>query len=339
MNKSPLVIINNEKIFEKDNGFYCNNIDLKVIPEGLNNYHQTYCVFRKSNKRGNHQINIKNINTASNIFNFIYFILKTFKYPNASYLLISITPYTFFSFLIFFIFKINIFIYLRSSGHEEYRYILGRWSVWIYDFMYRVVTSNSDVISVHSRLIKKKGHVIHPSRIDDQWFQNHKEVSLDKIKLLYVGRINPEKGITEFIKMFGKTEVGAKLTIVGNTKKLKIESSNINIKGYISETQSLINIYDEHNIVILPSYTEAHPYVVDECLSRKRPMIIFEEISYISQNREGVFISKRNINSFMQTTNYIMSNYKEIQKNIEKNTLYTKDDMLKNISHIIYNKN
>jgi glycosyltransferase involved in cell wall biosynthesis len=338
MNKSPLVIINNEKIFEKDNGFYCNNIDLKVIPEGLSNYHETYCIFRKSSKIGNHQINIKNINVASNIFNFIYFILKTFKYSNASYLLISITPYTFFSFLLLFIFRKKIFTYLRSSGHEEYRYILGRWSVWIYDFMYRVVTSNSDIISVHSRLIKKKGHLIHPSRIDSRWLQNQKEVSLDKIKFLYVGRINPEKGITEFINIFTQTKVAAELTIVGDAKKLKVENSNINIMGYISKTQSLINTYDDHNIIILPSYTEAHPYVVDECLSRRRPMIIFEEISYISQNRKGVFISKRNIDSFMQTTNYIMKNYKEIQKNIEKNTLYTKDDMIKSISNILYNK-
>jgi len=339
MNKNPLIIINNEKIFEKDNGFYCNNIDLKVIPEGLSSHHQTHCIFRKSSKKGNHQIDIKNIKLASNIFNFIYSIIKTFKYPNTSYFLISITPYTFFSFLVLFIFRKKIFIYLRSSGHEEYRYILGRWSVWIYDFMFRIVTSNSEIISVHSRLINKKGHLIHPSRIDNQWFHNHKEASLNKIKLLYVGRINPEKGIAEFIKMFRETRAEAELTIVGNSEKLKIESSNINIMGYISQTQSLINIYDNHNIVILPSYTEAHPYVVDECLSRKRPMIIFEDISYISQNREGVFISKRNINSFMETAKYIMNNYKEIQKNIEKNTLYTKDDMLKSISNIVYNKN
>ena len=30
-----LVIINNEKIFEKNNSFYCDNVDIKSIPEGL----------------------------------------------------------------------------------------------------------------------------------------------------------------------------------------------------------------------------------------------------------------------------------------------------------------
>jgi len=40
MNKNPLVIINNEKIFKENSGFFCDNFDLKVLPEGLNSYHQ-----------------------------------------------------------------------------------------------------------------------------------------------------------------------------------------------------------------------------------------------------------------------------------------------------------
>ena len=36
MNRNKkLVIINKEKIFEKNNNFYCDNVDLKSIPEGL----------------------------------------------------------------------------------------------------------------------------------------------------------------------------------------------------------------------------------------------------------------------------------------------------------------
>ena len=105
--------------------------------------------------------------------------------------------------------------------------------------------------------------------------------------------------------------------------------------GYISDQQALIKIYDNHNIMILPSYTEATPYVLDEALSRKRPVIIFEDIEYVMKDRKGVFVSKRDIDSFIQTTNYIIQNYKEIQKNMEKNKLPTKKDMLKQISDII----
>ena len=42
LNNKDLVIINNEKIFkEKENDtFYCNNLDLKILPEELNNYYK-----------------------------------------------------------------------------------------------------------------------------------------------------------------------------------------------------------------------------------------------------------------------------------------------------------
>ena len=95
-----LVIINNEKIFKENETFYCNNLDLKIIPEGLNDLHKVQYIVRSSNKKGDQKINLKNIKVASNIFQFIYFILKTFRISNISYLLVSISPYTFFSFLI-----------------------------------------------------------------------------------------------------------------------------------------------------------------------------------------------------------------------------------------------
>ena len=50
--------------------------------------------------------------------------------------------------------------------------------------------------------------------------------------------------------------------------------------------------------MILPSFTEAHPYVVDESLARKRPVIIFEDIAYIVKDKKGIFVSKRDTNSF-----------------------------------------
>ena len=337
---NPLVIINNERIFKENNSFYCDNLDLKVLPEGLNNYHQVQYIVRSSKKKGGQKINIKDIKIASNIFQFIYFVLKTFKIPNVSYLLVCITPYTFFSFLILFLFRKKTFVYLFSSGHEEYKYILGRWSVWIYHLMYIIVTSNSSVIVCHERLYdKKKSHLVSISRLDDEWLQNHKEVLLDKIRFLYVGRMSPEKGIYEFIKMFDEIKLDAELSIIGNLNNQKVSNENVKLFGYVADTCSLINIYDNHNIMILPSFTEATPYVVDESLSRKRPVIIFEDIAYIARGKKGIFVSKRDISSLSETAKYIMQNYYEIQKNIEKNKLPTKKDMLKQISNIVNSQN
>ena len=333
-----LVIINNEKIFkEKENDtFYCNNLDLKILPEELNNYYKVQYIVRNSRKKGNQKINLQNIKISPNIFKFIYFILKTFKKSNVSYLLIGITPYTFFSFLILFLFRKRIFVYLFSSGYDEFKYILGKWSVWIYHIMFMIVTSNSKMIVCHERLFdKKKSHLVYISRLDDEWFINHKDALLDKVRFLYVGRMSPEKGIFEFLNMFNKIKFDAEFSIVGNLEYQDILNNNIKLLGYIADAQSLINIYDNHNIMVLPSFTEATPYVVDEALSRKRPVIIFEDIDYIIRDKKGIFVSKRDLNSFSETTKHIMDNYQEIQKKIEKNELPTKKRMIKQISDII----
>ena len=331
-----LVIINNEKIFKENNNFYCDNLDLKILPEGLNEYHEVQYIVRNSNKKGGQKVNLKNIKVASNIVKFIYFIFKTLKIPNVSYLLVCITPFTFLSFLILFLFrKKRIFVYLFSSGHEEYKHILGNWSVWIYHIMYKIITSNSKVIVCHERLYKKKSHLVYISRLDEEWLKDQKDVLLDKARFLYVGRMSHEKGIFEFLKMFNQIKFDAEFSIVGNSTNQNFSNKNIKPLGYVADSQSLINIYDKHNIMVLPSFTEATPYVVDEALSRKRPVIIFEDIAYIVRDKKGIFVSQRSVNSFSETTKYIMNNYREIQKKMEKNVLPTKKNMIKQISDII----
>ena len=135
--------------------------------------------------------------------------------------------------------------------------------------------------------------------------------------------------------MFNKIEFEAEFSIVGNSKNHNISHNNIKLLGYVSDPQSLINIYDNHNIMVLPSFTEATPYVVDEALARKRPVIIFEDIDYIIRGKKGIFVSKRDLKSFSETAKYIIDNYKEIQKKMEKNMLPTKKSMIKQISDII----
>ena len=43
----------------------------------------------------------------------------------------------------------------------------------------------------------------------------------------------------------------------------------------------LIKYYDDHNIFILPSFTEGYPMVLLESLARRRPVIVFEDIKHV----------------------------------------------------------
>jgi len=276
-----LVIINKEKIFEKNNGFYCDNVDMKSIAEGFSKNFNTSLIAKKTNIKRFHKINLENIEIASNIFTFLFSIFKTFKDKKINYLLISITPHTFFAYLLLFIFRKKIFVYLRSNGYEEYKAILGFIGPVIYYVMYTFVTFKSNIITCQKRLVKNKHYnLVFPSELDTNWLKNITKPLLDKPRLLYVGRIKVEKGVFSLFKIFDEITDDVELTIVGNTEDLKTNNKKINFFGFKENVSALIKTYDNHNITILPSFTEAHPKVVDESLARGRPVIIFEEINH-----------------------------------------------------------
>ena len=141
---------------------------------------------------------------------------------------------------------------------------------------------------------------------------------LDKPRLLYVGRIKVEKGVFSLFKIFDEMTNDVELSIVGNTEDLKTNNKKINFFGFEHNVSALIKTYDNHNITILPSFTEAHPKVVDESLARARPVIIFEEINYITQNKYGVFVSKRNAKSLSGTIDFIMRQLFKYSRKYEK---------------------
>ena len=342
-----LVVLNNEKISKKNNEFYCRNFNFKILPEGLNKFFNVQYIARRSRIEEHHKLNLKSVKVASNIIQFIYYVISTFKNKNTKYYIITITPYTFFAFLFLALFRKKVFVYLISSGFEEWKYILGSWTVWIYRIMYSLVTSYSTVIALHERLYKKGGYVIESSTLDKKWLQNFKKPDLDKIRLLNVARVNPEKGIFEFLEMFKKLKIDAEISIIGKIKNLTLKNKfklivednpNILFPGYISDRQLLIDAYDNHNILILPSYTEGQPYVVDESLARRRPVLIFRDIKHIIKGRKGIFVAERNIDSLTKTIEHIMKNYHAIQKEIELNKFPLEEDMFKQISDVI-NKN
>ena len=331
-----LVIINNEKVSQKANSFYCDNIDMKSIPEGLSNKLEVLFIGRKSIVEKFHKINLKRIIIKSNIFSFLFAIFKTFKNKETNYLLISISPYTFFSYLFLFIFRKKIFIYLRSNGYEEYKAILGFIGPIIYHVMYIFVTFGSKIIVCQKRLAKnRESNLVFPSELDNNWLENTTKAEIDIPKLLYVGRIKVEKGIFSLIKIFNQITIEAELTILGKIKNIKKNNEKINFINYCNNTSELVKIYDNHNIIILPSFTEAHPKVIDESLARKRPVIVFNEISHVIQNRSGVFVSKRNINSLIETIEFIMKNYLKIQNDILKNKLPTKQSFISQMIDIL----
>ena len=338
--QKKLFIISNESIFYSQNSFFCDNLDMKSTPEGLEKSFDINIIARRSKKERAHKINIKNINIYNNIFSFLFSIFRSLKVNNCKYLLISITPFTFFACIMLALFRKKPIVFLRSDGYEEYRSILGFLGPSIYHFMFFMVSKLSSLIGCGEKVLRrKKGQVVFPSQLTEKWFLNNKNANLSNIKLLYVGRIRIEKGIFSLFEIMKKVKQDITLSVVGMEKSSdkKNEQKNINIYEIETLEEKLINYYDEHNIFVLPSYTEGYPMVILESLARQRPVIIFDEIKHVIGDKKGIFVSKRNTESFLEKINYIKNNYNKIQKDIKNNDLPLKKDFLKKLENSILN--
>ena len=329
--KKKLFIFSNESINSLDGKFYCDNIDLKTTPEGLNKKFEVNLFGRKSNIHRSHEIKIKNTKIFNNIFSYISSVIATTKEKDAKYLIISISPYTFIISVFLRFFGKKPIVYLRSDGFGEYKAIFGKIGPLIYYFIFSITCSISNLISCRDYILKgKKGKIINPSQLDSNWLRQPKNIDVKNFKLLYVGRMKIEKGIFSLFNLI-KNKKDISLTVVGSEKKeVSNYTSQSNIK--ILQTQAsklkLIKHYDDHNIFVLPSYTEGHPMVVLEALARRRPVIVFEDIQHIIGNKKGIFVSKRNFINFFGTLNSIKKNYKKIQKDMKKNKLPTNKEFI-----------
>ena len=204
--------------------------------------------------------------------------------------------------------------------------------------MFSTVSKISSLISCRKYILKNKaGHIVAPSQITDQWLEDYKEAEIQNIKLLYVGRIKKEKGIYSLLEIIKDSDINYSLSIVGAEKNSAnlIVQDNVYTHEVENEQKNLIKYYDDHNIFVLPSYTEGHPMVLLEALARQRPVIIFKEIEHVIGDKKGIFVAERNSDSFFKIIKHIQENYNGIQQEMKKNKLPTKDEFLKRFSELI----
>ena len=335
--KKKLFIFSNESISIEENKFYCDNLDLKSTPEGLNKKFEVNLLGRKSFKKRSHEIKLKRIKVFTNIFSYLSEVKNATKNKDSKFLIISISPYTFLVSLFIKILGGKPIVYLRSDGYGEYKAILGKMGLLIYHFMFNITGTISNLISCRDYILHgKKGKLINPSQLDSVWLRQPKNTEVKNFKLLYVGRIRVEKGIFALSELI-RNKRDISLTIIGAEKQSsnKINQSNIKILPTQSNKTKLIKHYDDHNIFVLPSFTEGHPMVLLEALARRRPVIIFDEIKHVIGDKKGIFVTRRNFLSFLGTLNNIKKNYKKIQKDMKKNKLPTNKEFIDKFIRLI----
>ena len=329
-----IYLVSNDKIWFSKKRYTSSN-DLNNIITCLNKNYDINLICRNSFKKFNFQLDE----------NFKHFKFNKILEKKINILLISITPYNFFVlFYLSIIKKVDIkgFVYLRSDGFLEYKYRYGLLGYLFYYLMFYFITKKLKIISCSNNFTKVQSDtIVHPSELNSIWFDRKNSEKQYHTDFLYVGRFKKDKGSFYLVKIFKNILKNYNLTIVGNDKKSipeKYIAKNINYKESVSNINELIKVYDSTKIFILPSFIEGFPKVISESLARLRPVIIFKEIQYVVNEREGIFVCKRDEKSLIDTITFILKNYTDIQKKIEHNYFYTKENFKKEILTLIQNE-
>ena len=335
-NFQNLCIISNDKFYKRK---YTNHNDLDSIVEAFDRKYKIHIIGRYTKTK------FKFLTIKRKIKFLDFFSIKTLKYIKAldkktKFLFISLTPFNVFVFLFLRFFFNNFFLYLRSNGFNEYKIIFGSLGKFFYYLMLRVVINNVKLIISSENLNFKNFffYLVKPSELTNQWFKNIKNnyVNPKNVRLLYLGRYRKEKGIEDFIKLIGLSNLNFKMKVFGiDYANSFINSKKVEYFTQITKLKEIIRAYDDCNVFILPSYTESSPKVIWESLARLRPVIVFEEISHVAKDKIGVYVCKRNLDSLIKTINFIMNNYKSITKNIKKNKFPLKKQFQQQLINIL----
>jgi glycosyltransferase involved in cell wall biosynthesis len=338
--KKNLVIISNDRFYNENNNFFCDHVAEKTLPDGLSKKFFTTVIGRGTSIKRSHNLEIKSVKTYKFLIFYLIEIVKKITERKSKFLILSISPYTFFASLLFLFSNQKPIIYLRSDGHQEYKSILGFFGPIIYSVMFNITSKISNFISCRNYILKdKKGKLVSPSELTSNWNLNTSKPNFEEVKLLYVGRVKVEKGIFSLLNLLKNNSKNITLTIVGESEQRKntINQEKVNIYPIEKNKEKLIKYYDDNSIFILPSYTEGHPMVLLEALARRRPVIIFEEIKHVVGDKKGIFVAKRNSTSLLETINQIKENYNEIYEELKNNNLPTKNNFLKEFEDLILN--
>jgi glycosyltransferase involved in cell wall biosynthesis len=201
--------------------------------------------------------------------------------------------------------KLSIPFIFSVHGHFD------KWSVnnnylikklFLYIFKKNFIHSSGLQISTHDELKEARIFLneknitffLIPNGVEvnnDQSYLKKKEFDYNKIKLLFFGRIHYKKGINlilETLKELTDCNLNYSLTIVGPGDEVyiaKIRSliNSLNLNSYVSILEPVfgnmqkINIFNNHDIFLLPSFEEADSIALKEALAYGVPVVISKQ--------------------------------------------------------------
>ena len=189
--------------------------------------------------------------------------------------------------------NLRVYVGHRNSG------IRRRLAIWVaallehlFGFLFRRTLTfavGKDLFHIQ----KKRGKRVYPvevSLVSEQDIvpvaRNQIPENRGNVKLLYVGRLDPEKGLAYLIRalhlLLRDSDTKATLQLAGagpEEPKLRLQvdrlglSRNVTFLGYVDYGADLFDVYKNNDIFILPSLTEGCPQVLFEAMACGIPIV------------------------------------------------------------------
>jgi D-inositol-3-phosphate glycosyltransferase len=136
--------------------------------------------------------------------------------------------------------------------------------------------------------------------------------------MLFVGRIEPIKGLDILVRAMRRMDRDVQLTIIGGPSKGEINYDNItsyadglhiNFLGRVGHEQ-LSEYYKNAGMIIVPSYYESFGLVGLEAMASARPVIGFEDTGLSETvGRDAGILVKRNEHNLAQAMNQLLDDH------------------------------
>ncbi len=213
--------------------------------------------------------------------------------------------------------------HLRKRGIKT---MLNASAVFFLSEAYRKQVFDKYVPPKYREKLRKKTFII-PNGIDDFWlnnqYENVEEKNLKTLKLIFAGRIDKNKNIPttqKAMKILEEQGYEASLTVVGRIEDKAEYEEIIRDKKttYIpnQKKEDLINIYREHDIFVMPSFTESFGLVYAEAMSQGLPVIYSAGQGFDEQFEDGKVgyrVDAHNPESVAQGIKKVAENYFSIK--------------------------
>ncbi|MEJ2568305.1 MAG: glycosyltransferase [candidate division WOR-3 bacterium] len=210
---------------------------------------------------------------------------------------------------------------------------------WVHSFhtieALKRVTCDKDRIEKEKDIIHLCDFIVSPTYAEKRWIkESYPEVSVQVIphgvsnrdfpfgkdesrNILFVGRVDPVKGIELLVESLKFIKGDFVLNIVGGPSKdiayyenMKVNASRYPVSFFGKMPhKELYKIYQNSCMLVLPSYYESFGLVALEAMSCGRPVVGFSDtsLSKVVSKRAGIFV-KRNTREFARAINFLLNN-------------------------------